>query len=601
MKNFRPYLLSLVLILIGLLFSNVYVNKIDFFIRDSLQNFNSTLNSKISKDIVIIDIDANSPEFSNPVSSVEIEALVSKLQHEGPKAILVNLSPLDFIKSPKELESLKSVFTNYKIYLTAETNKNDKSSFSTEPVFSNYPYKYDSSLCTDNDGSKFSPRRMFLEYYGESETETFWNLMNKVGIQTYRPEQFEHSFDRMNTRQLFNKFHSPNKFINLNASEIILNKVPSLNLKNKIIVIGRIDEYSFMYAEGLGNIFGKPLAGSTMANSFIPTHHVIANHINTLVEKDYVKLFKNDLILYLTLCLLITLVFLKIDSKIKLYIFLLIIPLITTLQILIYSLTSFYVDFVSVYIMLFFLQYLGVPILAFAILKEQKFKQLDEINNARIDSLISLSEKLAHDIRSPLSAINLLTKKANFQTEEQKSIFQQSVKRIELITENLITKYRPESQNANRTNFDSFTFNELIEPIVSEKKVIFPNIEYTIGESKNVKISADKLELARLLSNLLDNSIHAVATKSSPQIKVSAKETAKDLEIKIEDNGIGISSNIIKVIGNERISTKSEHKSSGIGLLYSKRALEKMGGSFNIQSKEGQYTIITVTIPRNVQ
>jgi CHASE2 domain-containing sensor protein len=246
MKFIGRLSLVLILLIIGIGFSEVYINKIDYFSRDVLQYFNSDYNSKISQSITIVDINTNSDLFSNPISAKQIEALLQKIKEKNPKLIILSMEPNDFSNVDINNKSLYSVLNDHKAYLTTDKSKSTISSFATDPLFKDFKYKVDSNFCTDNSRGDFSPRRMFLKYYSNSPSYSISEKLNEISINTYPAKDFFYSFDRMNTQQIFNKFHSSEKFIKLSASEIIKNNYSENVINNKIVVVGRIDEFGLM-------------------------------------------------------------------------------------------------------------------------------------------------------------------------------------------------------------------------------------------------------------------------------------------------------------------------------------------------------------------
>jgi sensor histidine kinase regulating citrate/malate metabolism len=105
------------------------------------------------------------------------------------------------------------------------------------------------------------------------------------------------------------------------------------------------------------------------------------------------------------------------------------------------------------------------------------------------------------------------------------------------------------------------------------------------------------MDFERVLSNLIDNSLFALKNNPNPIIAIKFTTTKAYLEIELKDNGTGIDQKILNVLGSERVSTKNNDLvGSGIALIHAKRAIEKMGGSMRINSKEGQGTTITLCL-----
>ena len=82
-----------------------------------------------------------------------------------------------------------------------------------------------------------------------------------------------------------------------------------------------------------------------------------------------------------------------------------------------------------------------------------------------------------------------------------------------------------------------------------------------------------------------------------PKIKISLKKQGKDLELKLKDNGIGISSKDIDRIFFDFYTTKSPGEGMGLGLYIAKESIQKFNGSISALSIEGEYTEFTILLP----
>jgi signal transduction histidine kinase len=597
-KNFLKLLISLLIFITGYFFNGIYYKELDYFNRDFLQLFNNRINSKISKDITLVDINTNLNGFSSPLKYTHLVSLINALKIFEPKAILLNIEPLDFSDNMDEKKQLYELLRKNKVFLNMDSKSRfGNSIFWQDPVFENFPYQYYPSLAMDHDNYT-SPRRMLISYYGKSENKTPLDSLDNIGIPHKSINNFKYGFERMNTFQIFHKFHKSESFNLTSVSKILDHSEDMALLKDKIILIGRTDEFSFLKSINPFNFFEKSQTKDTINGFLIPEHYVVANQLNTLITGDYVKYLSGHNVIILICSFLIILIFLNISATKKLYVFILILPLIMLIQILAYSLTSFYIDLVPTYLMLIFSQYVGVPIIAFTIFKELKSKQLSDVNNARIDSLLSVSEKVAHDIRSPLGAINLILSRVTFSDPEHKEIVKNALKRIDDSAESILVKYKNKNDSSIDT-FDKINIYQMLDKITSEKKILDTKIEYQLllNETENVLVLGYSIELERVLSNILDNSIYALKKReNNATIKIVTKVSEKQIEIDICDNGIGISSSILKLLGNEEISTKRQEKGNGIGLLHAKRTIERMKGSFEIESVEGEFARVKIKL-----
>ena len=68
------------------------------------------------------------------------------------------------------------------------------------------------------------------------------------------------------------------------------------------------------------------------------------------------------------------------------------------------------------------------------------------------------------------------------------------------------------------------------------------------------------------------------------------------VEFSVEDNGVGIPSNLMDTIGTEGFSFK--RSGNGLGLYHAKNYLKKNSGNLEIQSSEGLGTTVKVKLNR---
>ncbi len=111
----------------------------------------------------------------------------------------------------------------------------------------------------------------------------------------------------------------------------------------------------------------------------------------------------------------------------------------------------------------------------------------------------------------------------------------------------------------------------------------------------NCKISSESFH--KIFDEILDNAFKF----SSPGTKVSLNASISDDHLKFEviDNGRGMKDEEISNIAAYRQFERKiyEQQGVGLGLIIAKKLVEVHGGSFDIQSEEGQWTKISFTIP----
>lgn len=111
--------------------------------------------------------------------------------------------------------------------------------------------------------------------------------------------------------------------------------------------------------------------------------------------------------------------------------------------------------------------------------------------------------------------------------------------------------------------------------------------------------------IGRVLLNIINNGMYAAFYRTSlepnhqPIIKVSSSGNDQHVEIKIRDNGIGIKEEHLKDIFQPFFTTKPKGQGTGLGLSICHDIITKQHqGKIKVDSKVGEYTEFTITLPR---
>lgn len=117
-------------------------------------------------------------------------------------------------------------------------------------------------------------------------------------------------------------------------------------------------------------------------------------------------------------------------------------------------------------------------------------------------------------------------------------------------------------------------------------------MDYTIPV--DMRLRADRDLLGRLVTNVLRNSVQAVAGVSEPHIHVDVSVSEGHPYISIKDNGCGIPAEIMPNLFQPFFTTKPG--GSGIGLCLSRQIARLHGGDFTISSTPGHGTKAIITL-----
>jgi PAS domain S-box-containing protein len=218
--------------------------------------------------------------------------------------------------------------------------------------------------------------------------------------------------------------------------------------------------------------------------------------------------------------------------------------------------------------------------------------------NSELDRFVY---SVSHDLRSPLTSIlGLLSfieeESKETDTLEHAKMIRNSINRLDKFIKNILSYSRN-----NRTGLDvkllslQQTTIEIVDALHSTKMA--KGIDFEIDIQEIIPFYSDRLRFNTILENLISNAInYQKKDQTNSYIKITGVSDHEKLELKIADNGIGISpahhSKIYEMFF--RLSGKTE--GSGIGLYIVKETIEKLAGSIQIQSELGTGTTFIITL-----
>jgi two-component system phosphate regulon sensor histidine kinase PhoR len=112
-------------------------------------------------------------------------------------------------------------------------------------------------------------------------------------------------------------------------------------------------------------------------------------------------------------------------------------------------------------------------------------------------------------------------------------------------------------------------------------------------------IEGDEVHFTNLISNLVDNAVKY--SKENLVIKITTANTGRYIQVRIEDNGIGMNKETQKRIFEKfyRAHTGNVHnvKGFGLGLSYVKTMVDAHGGKIKVESATGRGTTFIIDMP----
>jgi two-component system sensor histidine kinase AtoS len=229
-----------------------------------------------------------------------------------------------------------------------------------------------------------------------------------------------------------------------------------------------------------------------------------------------------------------------------------------------------------------------------------------EISQSKDLSTIGmLARWMAHEIRNPLSSLNINIELLRDELREeihlaQKEEIQSLLNFISYETLRLENNLK-EFLDFNRLpplKFEWVQVNEALDSIVHllRPDAQMKNARLEVHFQKNlplVKIDVSQINLA--ISNLLINSIQAVSEKG--EIHLFTRGSKKNVFILIQDNGVGISKEHLHKIFDFMFSTKPT--GSGLGLSIAKKIISDHHGEITVKSEVNRGSMFRIRLPLN--
>ncbi len=216
-------------------------------------------------------------------------------------------------------------------------------------------------------------------------------------------------------------------------------------------------------------------------------------------------------------------------------------------------------------------------------------------------SSVDLARQVAHDIRSPLAALNVVLSSVGKLDEETRLLVRHSITRIQDIANNLLEQSRSGSEalKEKTKKRDVHLVSSLIEGIVTEKRTQYRErigIEITHKQceaSYGIFCEIIPSEFKRVLSNLVNNSVEAMTGDGS--ITIATEVVNGFAKIEVRDTGKGLSKEDIAKIGRNGFTIKAD--GSGLGLSHAFKTIGSWDGRINFDSEIGVGTTVTIFLP----
>ena len=224
---------------------------------------------------------------------------------------------------------------------------------------------------------------------------------------------------------------------------------------------------------------------------------------------------------------------------------------------------------------------------------------LDRIESS-MHQLHTITDSLAHDLRSPLTAIRgkLEISISNAGDGEQGEQIVSAIEELDRLTDFLnksldVAEARADALRLTRSQIELCELLRvmigLYEPSMSER-----GLTVNLRCHEPVKIEADAALIHRMVANLLDNELKHLPQNCKLEINIRADNG--NAELMLEDNGPGFDPEVMQNVFERRVKGKNSD-GHGLGLAFIDAVARAHGGGVTASNRDRGGALIVVTLP----
>jgi signal transduction histidine kinase len=231
---------------------------------------------------------------------------------------------------------------------------------------------------------------------------------------------------------------------------------------------------------------------------------------------------------------------------------------------------------------------------------ETAYRQLEQA----LDSQRRFVADASHELRTPLTTvrgnIELLRREPPIDPRERAEVISDTNDEVErlirLVNQLLVLARADAGQTLER---EPLSVKPLLEDICRQAKLLTSRSTVLCNPpGEDVVVLGDRDALKQVLLILLDNAL--VHTSPETTVELTAAQEDDRVAISVRDTGPGIPPDVRQHIFERfyRGEVSRSGVSTGLGLAIAKELIEAQGGAISVESRLGQGSVFTVTLPR---
>ena len=216
----------------------------------------------------------------------------------------------------------------------------------------------------------------------------------------------------------------------------------------------------------------------------------------------------------------------------------------------------------------------------------------------RLVSLGLLSASVAHELNTPLAVLNgsiekLIETTTDAHALERLGRMQRVAQRLQRISESLVGFSKVRTQQ-----MEPLAVRPLIEEawglVAIDEKSSSVEFVNSVGADDRIIGNADRL--IQVFVNLLRNALNAIETASG-KVEVRSRKQGRRMLITVEDNGKGISPDVLPEIFDAFVTTRLDARGTGLGLTVAAGIVTQHNGTISASNRANGGARLEVSLP----
>ena len=228
----------------------------------------------------------------------------------------------------------------------------------------------------------------------------------------------------------------------------------------------------------------------------------------------------------------------------------------------------------------------------------------------KLSSIGLLAAGVAHEVNTPLAVISSYTQMLGKQLRADDATHARLAPVLDKITQQTFRASEIVNGLLNFSRMGSVDFGRVdLNAMVRDTVLLLEHQMRSAGVGVASELADDLPEVAgnrgklqQVLVNLVLNAKDALQEKGSGSVHIVTARTSKGVEIRVEDNGVGMSPEVLRKIYDPFFTTKSnpkegQRKGTGLGLAVTYGIVQEHAGTIEVTSTLGEGTVFRLELP----